>query len=76
VSADSADARILSQEQHVIELLARETHTEIAAVQEVFLVEYKKLAAHAHITAYLPLLTSHRVREILQAAHPGSEQLS
>ena len=41
-SNDSMDAQILSQEQWAIELLARETHTEISAVQEVFLVEYKK----------------------------------
>ncbi len=67
------DSQILSQEQWAIELLARETHTAIGKVQEVFLVEYKKLAAHAHITSYLPLLACNSVRGILELAHSGLE---
>lgn len=71
---DSLDTQILSQEQWAIELLARETHTAIGTVQEVFLVEYKKLAAHARVTSFLPLLTSNSVRLILDAqnAEKGS----
>ena len=65
---DASDSEILLQEQRAIEILALETRTAIASVQELFLVEYKKLAAHAHITLYLPLLTSNNVREILEAA--------
>ncbi len=72
---DSEDARILAQEQGSIESLAREAQADVAAVRKVFLVEYKRLAAHAHITAYLPLLTSHRVREILEAANKGTEKV-
>ena len=71
-SNDSMDAQILSREQRAIELLARETHTAIAAVQEVFLVEYKRLAEHAHIKSYLPLLACNSVRGILvSATMPG-----
>jgi hypothetical protein len=70
-SNDSMDAQILSQEQWAIELLARETHTEISAVQEVFLVEYKRLAEHAHIKSYLPLLACNSVRGILESANAG-----
>jgi hypothetical protein len=44
---DSADSGILSQEQWSNELLARETHIPIEKVQEVFLVEYMRPAAHA-----------------------------
>jgi len=56
-----------------IELLARETHTAIAAVQKVFLVEYKRLAEHAHITSYLPLLACSSVRGILESANARKE---
>jgi hypothetical protein len=72
-SNDSMDAQILSQEQWAIELLARETHTEISAVQEVVLVEYKRLAEHAHIKSYLPLLACNSVRGILESANSGKE---
>ena len=64
---DSIDAQILSQEMKAIELLARETHTAIATVQEVFLIEFKKLALHARVKSYLPLLASNSVRGILGA---------
>jgi len=59
------DSSILAQEQWAIELLARETHSTIASVQEVFLEEYNKLAEGAHIKAYLPLLAGNLVRAIL-----------
>ena len=61
------DSQLLAQEQLSIELLARETHTEIAKVQRIFLIEYRKLAANARVTAYLPLLASNCVRGILEA---------
>jgi len=64
---DASDSEILLQEQRAIEILALETRTAIASVQELFLVEYKKLAAHAHITLYLPLLTGNSVRAILES---------
>jgi hypothetical protein len=63
----SVDAQILSQEKWAIELLARETHTAIAKVQEAFLLEYKKLAANARVKSYLPLLVRKSVRIILDA---------
>jgi hypothetical protein len=59
------DAQLLSQEQRAIEALARDTHTAVAKVQEIFLIEYRKLAVHAHVKSYLPLLTSNSVRVIL-----------
>lgn len=71
---ESADSRLLLEEQWAIELLARETHTAIEKVQEVFLVEYKKLASHAHIKAYLPLLTCNTVRGILELKNTASAE--
>ena len=73
---DSMDDEILSQEQWAIELLSRETHTAIAKVQEVFLIEYKKLAVNAHIKSYLPLLTGNSVRVILDAQNAENDRLS
>jgi hypothetical protein len=63
------DSQILVQERWSIELLARETHSEISRVQEMYLTEYKNLAAHAHITSYLALLTCNKVRGILESAN-------
>lgn len=71
---DSMDAQILAQEQWAIELLARETHTAIAKVQELFLSEYAKIEPDAHITSFLPLLTSNRVRAILGAANLANDR--
>jgi len=62
---DSMDSQILRREQRAIELLARETHTAIAKVQEILVIEHTKLAANARIKSFLPLLTSNRVRIIL-----------
>jgi hypothetical protein len=64
---DSIDTQLLSQEQWAIEALARDTHTAVAKVQEIFLIEYRKLAVNAHVRSYLPLLTSNSVRVILGA---------
>ncbi|MGO9930728.1 MAG: hypothetical protein ACLPV8_02800 [Steroidobacteraceae bacterium] len=70
---DSMDAQILSQEQWAIEALARDTHTAVAKVQEIFLIEYRKLAAHAHVKSYLPLLASNSVRVILGALNARND---
>jgi hypothetical protein len=64
---DATDSQLLAEEKWSIELLARETHTQIAQVQQLFLTEYRKLAVNAQITAFLPLLTCNSVRGILDA---------
>jgi len=73
---DSLDAQILSQEQWSIERLSRETDTAIERVQEVFLAEYRRLAMHAHIRSYLPLLTCNSVRVILDAQNTECDRVS
>ena len=70
---DSMDAQILSQEQWTIEALARDTHTAVAKVQEIFLIEYRKLAVNAYVRSYLPLLTSNSVRVILGAENARND---
>jgi hypothetical protein len=71
------DSPILIQEERAIARLARDTHTALAKVQEIFLAEYERLAPHAHIKSFLPLIIGNRVRAILQKkpmpAGPASE---
>jgi hypothetical protein len=69
----SLETRILAEEQPAIEMLARETDTAIVRVQAVFLQEYAKIAAGAHITAFLPLLACSRVRAALRAENAQRE---
>ena len=69
----SLDAQLLMREQWAIELLARETHSSIEKVQEIFLCEYAKIASHAHITSFLPLLACNRVRAILGGENEANE---
>jgi hypothetical protein len=69
---DFQNTPILQRERWEIELLARETHTAIATVQAVYLEEYEKLAKGAHITAFLPLLTSNHVRNLLTDKNDGA----
>ena len=63
----SIPADLLDKEQWSIELLARETDTAIAKVQEMFLAEYAKLAQNAHVKSFLSLLTANQVRCLLDA---------
>ena len=65
---ESADSRILAQEERTIARLARDTHTTLVKVQEVFLAEYAKLAPNARVRAFLPLLVGNRVRAVLRKA--------
>lgn len=65
--ADATDLQILAREQRAIELLAREAHTSIPKVQELFLLVYAKLTARARIQSFVPLLTSRCVRGLLAA---------
>jgi len=69
-----SDVPILAQERRAIALLARSTHTTIARVQQIFLSEYSKLAAGAHIKAFLPLLVGNRVSAILRGRRPVPER--
>jgi hypothetical protein len=76
MTIDLSNSQILEQEQWAIELLARETHSTIARVQEVFLEEYQKLAEGAHIKAFLPVLTGNLVRTILTDRNARSREVS
>jgi hypothetical protein len=64
---DATDSELLAREDCSIQLLARETLTEIEKVRTMYLIEYKKLAANAHITTFLPLLACTWVWQILEA---------
>lgn len=70
---EGTDSDILAQERWAIEVLARETKTAIAAVQVVFLAEYRKLEANAHIRSYLPVLTCNSTRGILESVNMAKD---
>jgi hypothetical protein len=73
---DSMNSRILAREERAIERLAHETHTAIAKVQEIFLIEYEKLSVGAHIKSFLPLLAGNSVRVILDRQNAGIDCVS
>lgn len=73
---DSMGLKILVQEERAIERLAHETHTAIAKVQEIFLIEYEKLSVGAHIKSFLPLLASNSVRVILDRQNAADDSAS
>ena len=50
-----------------IEILARETDTPVAIVQEVYASEYANLDQVARIKTHVRALTRRRVKELLQA---------
>lgn len=68
---DSMGSPILVQEERAIERLAHETHTAVAKVQEIFLIEYEKLSVGAHIKSFLPVLAGNSVRAILDRQNAG-----
>jgi hypothetical protein len=69
---DSTQNQILVQEQWAIEVLARETQTEIGKVQTLFVAEFSRLSAVARIQSFVPLLTARIVREILEAQNAST----
>ena len=64
---DLTQTRILAQEHLAIELLAQDTHTDIGTVQTLFLAEFARLSATAHIQSFVSVLAAHRVKDILKA---------
>jgi Protein of unknown function (DUF3562) len=49
-----------------VEALAREAHVPLATVAQLYAREWAALAAQARITTFLPILTTRKVRTILQ----------
>lgn len=66
IGHDTPDSQILARNQRAIERLAHEAQAAAAQVQQIFLAEYARLAADAHIKSFLPLLVGNRVRVLLQ----------
>ena len=52
-----------------IETLARETHTPVATVQEIYQSEHAKLDRVARIKTFIPVLIHRRVKELLRSRH-------
>jgi hypothetical protein len=48
-----------------IEALARETDMPVAIVKEIYVTQHRQLEQEARVKTYLPVLTSSRVKHIL-----------
>ena len=62
---DDADSYSPANQTATIEALARETDMPIAIVKEVYITQHTQLAKGARVKTYLPVLTSSRVKHIL-----------
>jgi hypothetical protein len=65
----SLDSQIPADGESDIESLARETHTPVATVQEIYKSEHAKLDRVARIKTFIPVLIHRRVKELLQSRH-------
>jgi len=62
-----ADSYSPSNQNATIEALARETDMPIAIVKEIYITQHTQLEKDARVKTYLPVLTSSRVKHILNA---------
>jgi hypothetical protein len=61
----AADSRAPGNQNATIEALARETDMPIAIVKEIYITQHTQLEKNARVKTYLPVLTSTRVKHIL-----------
>ncbi len=55
-----------------IEILARETNTPVATVEEIYAAEHAKLDRGARIKTFIPVLIHRHVKELLRSRHCAS----
>ena len=61
----STEASRAAQQLATIEALARETDMPVAVVKEIYVTQHHQLEREARVKTYLPVLTSSRVKHIL-----------
>ncbi len=59
--------------QGALEVLARETHTPVDVVHEIYDLEYAKLEQTARIKTFVSVLAHRHVKSILQAQRAAAE---
>ena len=62
---NQADSHSLGNQNATIEALARETDMPVAIVKEIYITQHQQLEKDARVKTYLPVLTSSRVKHIL-----------
>lgn len=62
---DSLQHQEISKHQYALEILSRETHTDIERVRELYFIEHAKLERVARIKTFVPIFTSRKVRDAL-----------
>jgi hypothetical protein len=63
--SDKVASHAPGNQSATIEALARETDMPIAIVREIYVTEHSQLEKDARVKTYLPILTSSRVKHIL-----------
>ena len=66
-----ADSQSPGNQNATIEALARETDMPIAIVKEIYITQHQQLEKGARVKTYLPVLTSSRVKHILNDRKAG-----
>jgi hypothetical protein len=67
MTSDGVDSHAPGNQTATIEALARETDMPIAIVKEIYITQHTQLEKDARVKTYLPVLTSSRVKHILNA---------
>lgn len=67
MSLKQADSHSPGNQNATIEALARETDMPVAIVKEIYMTQHTALERDARVKTYLPVLTSSRVKHILNA---------
>jgi Protein of unknown function (DUF3562) len=65
MALNTSDSNSSGNQHATIEALARETDMPIAIVKEIYVTQHRQLEQEARVKAYLPVLTSSRVKHIL-----------
>jgi hypothetical protein len=60
-----SDSSAAGNQHATIEAIARETDMPVAIVKEIYVTQHRQLEKEARVKTYLPVLTSSRVKHIL-----------
>jgi len=74
MSFEPADSHSPGNQNATIEALARETDMPIAIVKEIYITQHTQLEKDARVKTYLPVLTSSRVKHILNARKASAKK--
>ena len=71
---DEAESNRATQQDRLVESLARETNTSIADVHELLKIERARLETGARVKTFVPVLASRRVKLALRSRDSTAQQ--